>query len=129
VPKFSGIDHVALTVTDLQVSLEFYEKVLGVQSDVGMSDGSFVRRLLPLPGGSHLGLTLHDAGSGRPFDPTTPGLDHPGLACASRDDLSQWAEHLEALGVAHGGVQDTDYGSALNFTDPDGNALEFFASA
>ncbi len=29
VPAFSGIDHVALTVTDLAVSVPFYEKVLG----------------------------------------------------------------------------------------------------
>lgn len=76
----SGIDHVALTVTGLQVSLEFYETVLGVQSDGRMSDGPFVRHLLPLPDGSHLGLNQHDAGSGRPFDPTATGLDHLGLA-------------------------------------------------
>lgn len=40
----------------------------------------------------------------------------------------KWAEHLEALGVEHSGVEDADYGSALSFSDPDGNALEFFAS-
>ncbi len=134
VPSFSGIDHLALTVTNLQASLEFYEKVLGVESDAGMSDGPFTRRLLPLPDGSHLGLTQHDGAGGKPFDPTSPGLDHVGFACVSRDELVQWAQHLDSLGVHHSGVhhsgvQDADYGSALSFKDPDGIALEFFATA
>ena len=38
------------------------------------------------------------------------------------------AEHLDRVGVAHNRVQDADYGTAVSFTDPDGNALEFFAS-
>ncbi|RMB60202.1 VOC family protein [Tessaracoccus antarcticus] len=126
-PSFAGIDHIALSVTDLEVSLDFYERVLGVQSDGGMTDGPFTRRVLPLPDGSHLGLTQHHPGSGHPFDPTNPGLDHLGFSCGSRDALSQWVDHLDALGVVHSGVQDAEYGSALSFKDPDGNALEFFA--
>ncbi len=43
--------------------------------------------------------------------------------------MSAWAEHLDRVGVAHSGVRDADYGAALSFTDPDGNALEFFASS
>lgn len=128
-PTITGLDHVALTVTDLGASLAFYEEVLGLVPDGEMADGPFVRRTLPLPGGIHLGLTQHHDGSGRPFDPTTPGLDHLALACESREELVAWAQHLDALGVSHGGVQDASYGSALSFGDPDGNALELFASA
>lgn len=128
-PKFAGIDHVALTVSHLQSSLDFYEKVLGTRADGEMKDGPFVRRVLPLPDGTHLGLTQHDTGSGRPFDPTTPGLDHLGFACDSHAELLRWAEHLDELGLFHSGVRDAPYGSALSFKDPDGNALEFFAPA
>ena len=128
-PRFSGIDHIALTVTDLEASLAFYQNVLGVQSDTSMSDGPFERRLLPLPDGSHLGLTRHDGGSAQTFDATTPGLDHLGFACGSRDELLDWACHLDTLHVPHSGVKDADYGSALSFKDPDGNALEFFSQA
>jgi glyoxylase I family protein len=129
VPILSRIAHIALTVTDLAVSLAFYEAVLSLRPVATLDDGPFTRRLLPLPGGMHLGLTQHDHGSGQPFDPTTPGLDHLAFACHSRDELVSWAQHLDARGVAHGGVQDAAYGSALSFADPDGNALELFAAA
>lgn len=128
-PTITGMDHVALTVSDLAASVAFYESVLHVQVAGTMSDGSFSRCVLALPGPTHLGLTQHDVGSGRAFDPTTPGLDHLGLACESRDELTKWAEHLDSLGISHSGVQDAAYGSAVSFADPDGNALEFFASA
>ncbi len=128
-PRISGIDHIALTVTNLGASLRFYEEVLGLEPSASLDDGPFVRRLLALPGGSHLGLTQHDTGSGQPFDPTTPGLDHLALACDSREELLAWVEHLDGLDVSHSGVQDAEYGSALSLRDPDGNALELFASA
>lgn len=128
-PTFSGIDHVALTVTDMQASLAFYESVLDVQVAGTMSDGSFSRCVLELPGRTHLGLTQHHVGSGRLFDATNPGLDHLALACDSREELIAWVQHLDDLEISHSGVQDATYGSALSFADPDGNALEFFASA
>ncbi|WP_405216397.1 VOC family protein [Agrococcus sp. Ld7] len=128
-PEITGIDHVALTVIDLAASITFYEAVLGASVMGTMDDGPFRRAVLALPGPTHLGLTQHDTGSGRPFDPTNPGLDHVGFACASRHELLAWGEHLDALRVRHSDVQDAAYGSALSFSDPDGNALEFFAPA
>lgn len=129
VPKISGVDHVALTVRDLAVSVAFYESVLGAGPEGTMTDGAFTRCVLALPGATHLGLTQHESSSGHDFDPTTPGLDHLAFGCDSRDDLVSWAEHLDGLGVAHSGVQDATYGSALSFRDPDDIAVELFASS
>lgn len=129
-PRFSGIHHVALTVTDLSVSVPFYEKVLGSSPVTTMTDGPFTRRVFELPGGQRLGLTQHTNGNTySSFDPTVPGLDHLGLACADRDEVVAWAAALDRMSIPHSGVQDADYGSALSFADPDGNALEFFASS
>ncbi len=116
-------------MSDLTISLAFYESVLGLTVVGTMTDGSFTRCVLALPGPTHLGLTQHHTSSGRGFDPTTPGLDHLGLACESRAHLASWVEHLDSLGIAHSGVQEAAYGSALSFRDPDGNALELFTSA
>ncbi len=128
-PTFTGIHHVALTVVDLTVSIPFYEKVLGASPAATMTDGPFTRRVFALPGGQGLGLTQHDQGGSGRFDAKDPGLDHIGFACADRDQVLAWAEHLDAIGIPHSGVQDAAYGSAVSFADPDGNALEFFASA
>lgn len=35
--------------------------------------------------------------AGATADPTTPGLDHLGLGCESREQLTAWAEHLGGL--------------------------------
>ncbi len=114
---------------DLTASVAFYEAVLGAEPMGTMADGAFSRCVLGLPGSTHLGLTQHDTSSGHDFDPTTPGLDHLDFACESREHVGEWAQHLDSLGVSHSGIQDATYGSALSFRDPDGNALEFFASA
>lgn len=129
VPELTGIAHVALTVNDLEVSLPFYEKVLGREPATTMTDGSFLRRVFALAGGQGLGLTQHHDGAGGRFDATRPGLDHVGLGCVSRDEVAAWGAHLDDLGIEHSGVQEADYGWALSFKDPDGNALEFYASA
>lgn len=42
-PSISGVDHIALTVTDLTVSLAFYESVLGLTEVGKMTDASFTR--------------------------------------------------------------------------------------
>lgn len=86
--------------------------------------GPFSQCVLALPSPTHLGLTQHDVGSGRPFDPTSPGLDRLRLACASRG-ADQGAKHLDNLGISHNDVQDATYGSALSLAAPAGNALEF----
>lgn len=129
VPAITGVDHLALTVTDLEVSVPFYTRLLGADPITTLDDGPFMRRLFELGGGAHLGLTQHDHGSGRSFDPTTPGLDHLGLAVHDRTELEAWRRHLDDLGLTHGGIVSADYGLVLSFADPDGIALEFFVAA
>ena len=45
---------------------------------------------------------------------------------ADRGELEQWANRLDELGIAHGGIKDAHYGSGVSFRDPDNIALEFF---
>lgn len=125
-PRFTGIHHLALTVSDLDASAAFYQRVFGVSPASELRGGNLHRRLFRLPSGTNLGLTEHDPTTSESFTPFTPGLDHVGFAVDSRDELLVWAEHLTAAGIEHSGCVDAPYGIALSFKDPDGIALEFF---
>jgi glyoxylase I family protein len=130
VPELPSISHVALSVTDLATSLPWYQRLFDVEPAMTLSDGPFERKVFALAGGQLFGLTAHDgARPGDAFDVVAPGLDHVGFACADRAAVAAWQAHLDQIGVPHGGIVEADYGWALSFTDPDGNALEFFALA
>ncbi len=129
-PAIIGTSHVDLTVTNLDRSVDFYRRALGLhQVFRGRADADgFEVAYLASPGsGLLLGLVQHDRPTGRLFDPRTVGLDHLSFAVSDRDALEQWANHLVAEGIANSGLSDQPpFGTGLNFTDPDGIALEFY---
>ncbi|WP_405415497.1 VOC family protein [Pseudonocardia alni] len=126
-PEFPAIHHLALSVTDLEVSEPWYSKLIGSEPAMTLSDGPFHRRVFALPSGQLLGLTRHDSvDTGDAFAPDRPGMDHVGFGVADRAEIEQWIDHLDSVGIAHDGIVEADYGLALSFKDPDGNALEFF---
>lgn len=135
-----GMHHIALTVTDLEASITWYEKVFGIT----------YRLEVPHPGGTGkvladdehslvIVLHRHDANAGEQFRETRTGLDHLGLAVPSRADLEAWQDHLEAMGVerapaadrpcTQSPIADPPYASVLVFRDPDNIQLEMFAPA
>jgi catechol-2,3-dioxygenase len=122
-----AIGHVAITVTDLGASETWYTKVFGVSPILDEDTGPF-RHIVYAIGETLFGLHgFPDLKSKERFDERRPGLDHIAFGCADRDELEQWAERLEELGVEHGGIVDAHYGSGLSFRDPDNIALELFA--
>jgi catechol-2,3-dioxygenase len=127
-PEFPTITHVALTVTDLERSVPWYERLFGSKPVLDEDTGPF-RHVVWLLGSQTL-VGLHqfpDLNSSEPFDERRVGLDHLAFACASRAELAQWEARLNELGIAHGGIVDAAYGSGVSFRDPDNIALEFFA--
>lgn len=128
-PTIGGVHHVAITVRDLDASVAFYERLLGAPPAASLEGDGLRRRLFALPGGTNLGLTQHDVPPDDDFSPFRPGLDHLGLGVESRDELVRWVHHLDAEGIAHDGIVDVEYGSALSVKDPDGVALELFVGA
>ena len=127
-PTFTGIDHLAITVSDLAVSVPFYERMLGIPKSADLAGEGLMRAKFALPGGASIGLTQHGSGTDGSFSPFTPGLDHVGFGVATREELEAWAARLTGEGIAHSGLVDAPYGTALSVKDPDGIALEFFAS-
>jgi catechol 2,3-dioxygenase-like lactoylglutathione lyase family enzyme len=120
--KVQRIDHVVLTVADVDRTLAFYQRVLGM-APVSFGEG---RRALAF---GDQKLNLHQAG--REFEPKalrpTPGAID---LCFTTDvPLDEIAAHLrsESVVIEHGPVDKVGARSALRslyFRDPDGNLIE-----
>ncbi len=126
-PPFTGISHLDLSVSDVDASAEWYQRVLGLRhlSRVEMPTRTMVV-LLNKAAGLIIGLNQHQGAPDGPFDERRSGLDHVGFSVDARDELDIWQAHFEALGVEHSPVADTDAGSALVFRDPDHIQLEMW---
>jgi catechol 2,3-dioxygenase-like lactoylglutathione lyase family enzyme len=123
---FPAIGHTALTVSDLDRSVPWYEALFGAKPVVDEDTGPF-RHVVWSVGGTLVGLhQFPDAVPGS-FDERRVGLDHLAFACADRGELEKWQSRLDELGIQHGGIVDAGYGSGLSFRDPDNLPLEFFA--
>lgn len=127
-PTFPPIAHVALTVSDLAVSVPWYERLTGSTPVLDEDTGPFHHTVFAI-GTTLLGLHSFPGGrtDGDRFEERRLGLDHVAFHCANRSELEDWERHLDELGIKHGGINDAHYGSALSFRDPDDLALEFFA--
>jgi glyoxylase I family protein len=120
----------------LETSTTWYRRLLGtdpvLDEDVPVLPGhheGYHHTLFALAGGFVLSLHGHAAtDAGQRFDEFRPGLDHVGFGCADRGELERLQGRLEELGIEHGGIAEDAVGYALSFRDPDGVALEFWAT-
>ncbi len=124
---FPAVAHVAVTVSDLDRSVDWYGRLFGADPALDEDTGPF-RHVVWALGGTLLGLhQFPDLTTADAFNERRPGLDHVAFGCANRAELETWAAHLDELGIVHGGIKDAGYGSGVSFRDPDNIALEFFA--
>lgn len=137
-PGRARLHHVAITVTDVDASVRWYESVFGIKFQMEVPhEGGTGMLLADETWELAIVLHRHDANDGELFEETVTGLDHVGLGVASRADLEAWVTHLESNGVVRSeaadkpltqsAIADTPYGSILVFRDPDNIQLELFA--
>jgi len=123
-----GIDHIYLTVSSLERSEPFYDRLL--QDALGFRKNRFT-----LAGDPHVqyynrlfGIVLRPASSALPHNRTAPGLHHLCLRVAGADEVERVAWALAAAGVPASPPRlypeyAPDY-HATFIDDPDGLRLE-----
>jgi glyoxylase I family protein len=136
VPAITGVHHISLTVSDIEASAAWYQRLLGAER-VPMKFPHYEREetgfgvLLVEPrSGLMVGLHTNTANKGEQFDEARTGLDHVGLRVATREDMEAWTAWLDELGIEHSGIRGGDEPFAFAtvvFRDPDNIQLELFA--
>ncbi len=132
------LHHIALTVSDLDASVDWYSTVFGVRHQMDAPHPGGVGRILADDSWQlTIALHAHDASAGEPFHETRTGMDHVGFLLPTRADLERWQDHLAENGVerstqadrplTQSPIADEPYGSVLVFRDRDNIQLELFA--
>jgi glyoxylase I family protein len=127
-PEITGIDHLYITVSDLDRSEAFYDAVLlnalGFRKNrFELGDEPHVQYY-----NRHFGYVLRPARTSAPHDPYAPGLHHFCLRVDSVEDVVAVSAQLRDAGIAASEAKNypeyaPDYWATF-FSDPDGIRLE-----
>ena len=118
-PPIEGLSHFQLKVSDLEASVTWYKRALGL-SELRSDPGHYVA----LQSGTGKFRVVLSAGglAGAPG-----ALDHIALAISDDDALRAWCEHLTAIDIHHEGIKSNIAGQSVDLFDPDGNNIELIS--
>lgn len=125
--------HLALTVTDVDRSVPWYERVLELEEVVRREDPHTGLRKVGLRGcvdGVLLILVQHPDTEWPTFDERRTGLDHVAFRVSSVDELRRWEQRLADHGVTYTPAAPSRTlpgSSVVAFRDPDGIQLEVWS--
>ncbi|WP_425358984.1 VOC family protein [Antarcticimicrobium luteum] len=130
-PTVAALDHLVLTVADIDATLRFYTQVMGMRAETFRPADGSSRHALSFGAQK---INLHPATA--PFDPKAahPGPGTADLCFLTGTPLADWQAHLAACGVAveEGPVPRTGATGpilSLYIRDPDGNLIEISTRA
>src|ERR671927_1595042 len=119
-PAETRMGPVHLTVADLERSLDYYRRVVGLDIlEQGAGRASLGANSTEL-------LVLVEEPGARPDDGHT-GLYHFALLVPTRADLGRWLAHAARRRVALTGLSDHDVSEAIYLRDPDWHGIEIYA--
>ena len=115
-PDVAHISHVELLTPKAPASLEFFERVLGMEVEATEGQSVFLRGW-----GDYARYSLKLTESG------TSGLEHMALRAWSPEALERRVAAIEATGLGEGWIEgDLGHGPAYRFRDPDGHLMELY---
>ena len=128
------IHHVAYRCNDAKETVEFYQRVLGMDFQLAIAENEVPSTKAPDP---YMHVFL-DAGMGNVvaffelpnsppmgIDPNTPNwVQHIAFKVKDREELIKFKDHLEANGVEVLGVTDHSIFHSIYFFDPNGHRIE-----
>lgn len=121
-PSATGLGPVRLQIADLGRSLDYYQRVLGLQ----VLQQASSRAQLGTPSGTEL-VELTERRGIRPSPGRErTGLFHFAILLPDRASLGRFARHLQQLGVA-AGASDHLVSEALYLRDPDNLGIEVYS--
>ena len=126
-PEIIGIDHIYITVSDMERSEKFYDLVMAIigfrKSPFQIDDEQHIQYY-----NRHFGVVLRPARVSSPHNSYAPGLHHFCLRVESEKDVQEAARRFKANDISvseprHYPEYAPDY-FAVFFSDPDGIRLE-----
>lgn len=115
-PPIDGLSHFQLYVSDLDASVSWYQRSLGL-TELRGEPGRYVA-LQSTTGRFRVVLTLGSRAG------ASGALDHIAFAISDVGALRAWCDHLTAIGVPHEGIKQNIAGHSVDLFDPDGNNIE-----
>ncbi|MFD4672276.1 VOC family protein [Lentzea sp. NPDC058450] len=122
--QLRGIRGVKIPVTDLARSIDWYGQVFGFEPEWEFEDADGVVRGVAghvSNGAAGLSLRLNPEKA-----EALKGFDPVNWAVGTRQDLTDWIEHLDGLDIPHSPEIEASIGWLLVFHDPDGLEIHVY---
>ncbi len=126
-PDLGPIHHVKIPVSDVRVSTDWYQRVLGLKVEIEFTEDGALR-----------GVALNAPGGDTPIalrqDPeraaALSGFDVVAIRVPTRDGVRAWAGYLDSIDQQHGGIVTGHHGGSVlvGLHDPDGVEIRLYAN-